>query len=445
MKNILFVFLLGISLFSLHGQELETHQGPWTMDECIRYAIEHNNGVKQSQYLVQQSSIELNTAKNSVWPAFSANGSQAFSFGRGLTEENTYTQNNTANTSFSIGGSLDLFTGLRTKNTITMGKLNLQAATADYEKAKDDIRIAVMQAYMQILYSMEISKVAAEQIRIDSIQVERLTALEKAGKVVPAEVATQKSALAQSQLTYTQAINQLKLDVLELTQMLELSSPEGFTVVPLDISNFALRQIPNPEQIYLQAVEVRPAIRAEEIRYDYAKTNISLAKSGYIPTLSMNGGIGTNYYALLGFQNKKFGQQLKDNFSPYLGFNLNIPIFDKLVTRNNVRSAKLQLSSQELQLDNAKKSLYKEIQQAYYEAVAARDKYSSSQAAAESAQEAFTLESARYENGKSTFTEFNEAKNNYLKSSSDLVQSQYAFIYSLQLLEFYRSGETEKR
>ena len=223
--------------------------------------------------------------------------------------------------------------------------------------------------------------------------------------------------------------------------MLELSTPEGFTVVPLDISSFTLRQLPNPEQIYAQAVEVRPAIKAEEIRYEYAKTNIALAKSGYIPTLSMNGGIGSNYYALLGYQNKKFGQQLKDNFSPYLGFNLNIPIFDKLVTRNNVRSAKLQLSSQQLQLDNAKKKFYKEIQQAYYGAVAARDKYNSSKAAAESAQEAFTLESARYENGKSTFTEFNESKNNYLKATSDLLQAQYDYIYKVQLLEFYRSGE----
>jgi outer membrane protein len=411
------------------------------MDECINYAIEHNNGVKQSQYSVEQSAIELNTAKNSVWPSLQANGSQSLNFGRGLTEDNIYTKNNTANTSFSIGGSLDLFTGLRVKNNITMGKLNLQAATADYEKAKDDIRIAVMQAYIQILFDMEISKVAAEQVSIDSMQVERLSAMEKAGKVGPAEVAAQKSALAQSRLTCTQAANQLNLDLLSLSQLLELNSPEGFSVIPMDVSNFTVNALPDPEQVYAQAIGVRPSIKAEEIRYDYAKANIALAKSGYIPTLSMNGGIGTNYYALLGYQNKKFGQQLKDNFSPYLGFNLNIPLFDKLVTRNNVRSAKLQLSSQQLQLDNAKKKLYKEIQQAYYGAVAARDKYNSSKAAAESAQEAFTLESARYENGKSTFTEFNESKNNYLKATSDLLQAQYDYIYKVQLLEFYRSGE----
>ena len=441
MKKILLSFIVSFLFFAVFGQENNPHRGPWTMEECINYAIEHNNGVKQSQYSVQQSSIELNTAKNSVWPSIQANGSQGFNFGRGLSEDNTYTMNSTANTSFSIGGSLDLFTGLRVKNNITMGKLNLQAATADYEKAKDDIRIAVMQAYIQILFDMEISKVAAEQISIDSMQVERLSAMEKAGKVGPAEVAAQKSALAQSRLTCTQAANQLNLDLLSLSQLLELNSPEGFSVIPMDVSNFTVNALPDPEQVYAQAIGVRPSIKAEEIRYDYAKANIALAKSGYIPTLSMNGGIGTNYYALLGYQNKKFGQQLKDNFSPYLGFSLYIPIFDKLVTRNNVRSAKLQLSSQQLQLDNAKKALYKEIQQAYYGAVSARDKFNSSKTAAESAEEAFLLEKARYENGKATLTEFNESKNNYLKASSDLMQAQYDYIYKVQLLEFYRSVE----
>lgn len=443
MKKIFFCFLMSCGLLLVHGQDNTTHNGPWTLDDCIQYALEHNISIKQSQNNCQQRSIELNTARNSVWPSLQANGSQGFNFGRGLSEDNTYTMNSTANTSFSIGGSLDLFTGLRVKNNITMGKLNLQAATADYEKAKDDIRIAVMQAFTQILYDMEISKVAAEQISIDSMQLERLQAMERAGKAGSAEVAAQRSTLAQSQLTYTQAANQLTLDLLELSQLLELTSPDGFSVAPLDISNFSVKELPSPEQVYAQAVGVRPEIKAEEIRYDYAKTNIALAKSGFIPTLSMNGGIGTNYYALLGYQNKSFGQQLKDNFSPYLGFSLYIPIFDKLVTRNNVRSAKLQLSSQQLQLDNVKKTLYKEIQQAYYGAVSARDKYKSSKIAAESSEEAFILEKARYENGKVTLTEFNEAKNNYLKASSDLVQAQYDYIYKVQLLEFYRSGNNE--
>ena len=109
---------------------------PWTLDACVQYALDHNLTVKQSELVKSQREVELNTAKNSVWPALQASASQSFSFGRGLSQDNTYVSSNTANTSFGFGGSMNLFTGLRVKNNITMGKLNLEAATADCDKAK---------------------------------------------------------------------------------------------------------------------------------------------------------------------------------------------------------------------------------------------------------------------------------------------------------------------
>ena len=123
------VFLQATVLFGQAG-------GPWTLEQCVQYAQEHNLTIQQSALTVQQRSIELNTAKNSVWPALQANASQNFSFGRGISQDNTYVRSNTANTSFGLGGSLNLFTGLRIKNNIDMGKLNLEAANADCEKAR---------------------------------------------------------------------------------------------------------------------------------------------------------------------------------------------------------------------------------------------------------------------------------------------------------------------
>ena len=411
---------------------------PWTLDACIQYALDHNLTVKQSELVKSQREIELNTAKNSVWPAVQANASQNFSFGRGISEDNTYVSSNTANTSFGIGGSMNLFTGLRVKNNIEMGKLNLEAATADYDKVKEDIRIAVTQAYMQILYQMEVCEVAKLQIAIDSAQVERLTALYELGKIGPAEVSSRKSTLAQSRLTYTQAHNSLVSATLDMTQLLELDSPEGFTVAKPDIHTDLPKALPSPEEIYQKALGTWAAVKAEDIRIDYAKTNIALAKSGWYPTLSMSGGLVTDYYALLGHTSKGFGSQLRDNFSPYVGISLNVPIFDRLETRNNVRLAKLQLESQQIQAENARKDLYKEIQQAYFNAVAAKEKYVSSQVAETSAKEAFDLETALYEAGKSTGTAFNEAKNNYLQAASNLAQACCEFLYQVRLLEMYR-------
>lgn len=440
MTIVVFILILMFCLVSGQCQDTAPQQQPWSMDECIQYALEHNITIKQSEINTQERAVEYSTAKNSIWPSLSANGNQSFSFGRGLSEYNTYVRTNTANTSFGLGADLNLFTGLQTKNNITMGKLQLAAATADYEKIKDDIRIAVMQSYVQILYNQEIEAVAKAQVSIDSAQVVRLEALSEVGKANLTEVAAQRSTLAQSQLTLTQAHNQLILSLLDLTQLLELDHPEQFSIKPMDVSTFTLNTLPSAEQIYNEAIGVRPGIRAEEIRVEYAKTNISLAKGAYSPILTMNGGIMTNYYALFGYENAKFGEQLKNNFNPYLGFSLYIPIFDKLVSQNNVKTAKLRYSNQQMELENVKKALYKEIQQAYYGAVAADDKYKSSKAATESAQKAFELSQASYEGGKITLTEYNESKNNYLKSSSELLKAKYEYLFQTKILDFYRSA-----
>ena len=131
----------------------------------------------------------------------------------------------------------------------------------------------------------------------------------------------------------------------------------------------------------------------------------------------------------------------KNNFAQYIGLNLNIPIFNRFSTRNSIRSARLDRENQQLQLDNVKKTLYKEIQQVYYNAQAAQSKYRSSGAAAQSSHDAFQLVQAKYENGKSAITEFNEAKNNYLKAESDLVQARYELLYQQALLDFYRGRD----
>ena len=155
----------------------------------------------------------------------------------------------------------------------------------------------------------------------------------------------------------------------------------------------------------------------------------------------MSGGLGTNYYTTSGFKSDAFGTQLKNNFSQYIGLSLSVPIFNRFQTRNNIRNARIEQENQQLQLDNTKKTLYKEIQQVYYNALNAQSKEKSSEEALQSTKDAFLLMQAKYENGKATITEFNESKNNYLKSESDLVQARYENLYQKALIEFYRGHE----
>lgn len=423
----------------------------WSLRECCDYAVANNISIKQQENQRRQEEIQLSTSKNSRLPDLSGSVGQNFSFGRGLTADNTYSNTNTSSTSFSLGTSVPLFTGFQIPNQIKLNQLNLEAATADLEKAKNDIRMQVAQAYVQILYDMELADVAHRQIEIDSMQVARLQAFVNNGKAAEAELSQQKATLANSHLTATQADNSTRLALLTLTQLLELSSPEGFTIVRPNLDNLdnldnlgALGNpgpLPTPDQIYAEALGIKPEITAQMLRLKGTEHSIKIAQAGNYPTLSLSGGMGTNYYTTSGFKSDGFGSQLKNNFSQYIGLNLNVPIFNRFQTRNNIRNARITQENQQLALENTKKTLYQDIQKVYYNALNAQAKEKASQQAVATANDAFHLTQAKYENGKATITEFNESKNNYLKAESDLVQARYENIYQQALIAFYRGND----
>ena len=438
--------LLIISLLAILGWAVASAQTPsygsggavWTLDDCIAWALDNNISVKTSALSVEQQEVSLNTAKNSMLPGVSFSTSQNFSFGRGLMDDNTYANTNTTSTSFSLGANMPLFQGFKIKNNITLSELNLSSAVEDLEKIKNSVRTSVAAAYVQVLYNREILEVAERQVSIDSIQVARLEAMALNGKASSAEVASQKATLERSRLTAVEASNNLSLATLELTQLLELPSPEGFTVATPDASSLEIKVLESPDAIYETALGIKPEIRSEQLKLDAAETSIKLAKGDYYPTLSLSGGLGSNYYTNSLSASQAFFDQLSTNFSQYIGLSLNIPIFQKFSTRNNVRAAKISFDTQNYQLEQAKKTLYKEIQQAYYNAVAAGSSYASSVEAARSAGEAFTLMQAKYENGKANITDFNASKAQYLEAESNLSQARWKYIYQSKLLEFYK-------
>ena len=419
----LVLIVLLVSLASIDCQA----QQQWTLRQCMDYAIEHNISIKQQDNVRRQQELSLSTSRNSRLPDLSASASENYSFGRAQTLDGTYSNRN----------------GFQIPNQIKLNQLNLEAATQDLEKAKNDIRMQVAQAYVQILYNMEIADVACRQLAIDSAQVKRLEAFVENGKASQAQLSQQQATLAQAQLTATQADNNLQLSVLALTQLLELPSPEGFSIVRPDNTSLLVlhSSLPSPDAVYQEALTIKPEVRAEQLRLSAADKSISIAKAALYPKLYFNAGLQTNYYKTNGMQAESFTSQMKNNFAQYLGVSLSVPIFNRFATRNNVRSARIDRENRQLQFDLVRKTLYKDIQQVYYNAVAAGSKYESSKQAQQSSQDAFKLTQAKYENGKASITEFNEAKNNYLKTESDLVQARYEYLYQTALLDFYRGRD----
>ena len=427
--------LIALAVLTAPTDSLPDLSHPWSLQECIDWAMDNNLTVAGSEITVETQKVNNNTARMNWLPSVNGSIGENFSFGRGIGGDNTYEKGNSSSTSFSLGANMTLFDGLATPRRMQLAKLNLAAATADLEKARDDVSVKVAQAYVQILYNYEIRDVAARQVSIDSLQVERLQGLFETGRASAAEVSQQKATLAQSRVTFIQASNNIRSSLLDLAQLLEFPYREGFSVVRPKVT-FSSLVIPHPDEIYAEALDIRPAIRAEKLRLEGAKKQIQIAKAGYYPSLSLGGGVGTNYYT--SFATQGFWDQLQSNFNKYVSVSMNIPIFTRFNTRNQVRSVKVQYRTQELNLLRTQHTLYKEIQQAWNSAVASQAKYEASLDASAAAEDAFTLTKAKYENGKATITEFNESLARLVKAQSDSVQATYECLYQTALVEFYR-------
>lgn len=436
MKHIFLIIAWSLTSFCLQAQEV------WNLQKCISYAIEHNLSIKRQEATLDQNKVDLNTAQWSRLPNLNGNVGQSFNFGRALQADNTYGNRNTQSTNFSIGTNIPLFTGLQIPNNIALAKLNLKAAIEDLNKAKEDISIQVTSYYLQVLFNEELAKVAHNQVALSKEQLERKVAFFKNGKSSEAEVYEAKSRLAQDEMSAIQADNNYQLALLDLAQALELPTPEGFRIAAPQIEDIT-GTLSLPDDVYAQALLNKPSIKAAQYRLEGASKSIRIAQSGWFPQLNFSAGLSTNYYNISGIENASFSRQWHQNFNKYLQFSLSIPLFNRFETRNRVKSARIQRNALSWQLEESKKTLYKEIQQAYYNAIASEAKYKSSRTASEAAEATFNLMSEKYANGKATATEYNEMRTSWMKALSDHIQARYDYLFRSKILEFYQGVPLE--
>ena len=437
MKKNLIMGCMAILAVSVQAQE------GWTLRQCIDYAIEHNISIRRTANTAEQSAVSVNTAKWARLPNLSGSAGQSWNWGRtetyvkgddGKTESVVYTNTSSNSTSLSLSTNIPIFTGLEIPNQYALAKLNLKAAIADLEKAKEDISINIASAYLQVLFDQELYQVALGQVELSKEQLARISRLAELGKASPAEVAEAKARVAQDEMNAVQADNNYQLALLDLSQLIELETPEGFTL-SAPATELDLVALTPPDEVYQIALTSKADIQAAQYRLEGSKHSIRIAQSAFYPQLSLGGSLSTNYYSSL---NRSFSQQMDNNFKKYVGFNLSVPIFNRFATRNRVRTARLQQENYSLQLDNTKKTLYKEIQQAWYTALASESKYTSSSTATNASAESFKLMSEKYDNGKATAVEYNEAKQNLMKAQSDELQAKYEYLFRTKRLDFYK-------
>ena len=411
----------------------------WSLDDCIGYALHNNIEVQQRSLKVESSDADLSTAKFSRLPNLGASVGYQASFGRGTGEDNTYKSGTVQNGSFDVSASMPLFQGMRINRQIKAGKLDLAAAVQDLEKAREDVSINIMTLYLDVLYNKELVGVAERQLALSSQQAVRSRALAASGKQPESAVYESDALEAKDRLALTQARNDLRLALLNLSQALNRESAAGFDIVDpmLDSVTLAsLHRLGSAEDVYAYAVENRPHIRAEQLRLESSEHSIAIARSELFPSLSLRGGYGTGIYSNSSISG--FWPQFRKNGSESVGVTLSVPIFNRRATHNNILKAKIALRSQQLAVTNAERELRKLIEQAWYNADAAYAKYNSAQAASASAKVAFAYEEQKAAAGRSTIFDFNDAKTRMEKAEAEAVQAKYEFVFRSKILDFYR-------
>lgn len=442
-KSLLLLIAVVTTGFTSFGQEA------WTLEHCIQYAIDNNIQIKQQTLNVNYRENQAKQAKFDMAPTANGQLGYDFNFGRSLNYDNTYTQQNSQDMSVYVGSEVTLFNMFSKQNTLKQRNLEWQAALQDLEKARDDISLNVVSAYLEILFNKELVATAKEQLKVTQEQIEYNKKQVEAGNLAKGKLLETEAQAASEELTLTNYENQLKLSLISLEQLLELPLVEDFDIVipEMDAANMESSLL-MAESVYAKAVQERPEIKSKEFTLNSMERQVDIAKAQLYPSLSMGASYYTNYNNKYRYASTTgvgdlipFDEQFKNNRRMNVGLTLRVPIFNGLSARNNWKNSIIQFESAQYDLQLEKNNLLKQIQQVHANAIAAMKKYESSQKAVNSAQEAFRYVQEKFNLGIVTPLEYNDSKNKVTAAQSSFIQAKYEYIFRIKILDFYNGVE----
>ena len=440
-KAIIFLcFLATLGLAPVKAQKV------WSLEECINYALENNLQVKRQELNVQFNKNNYTQSYFNTLPNLNGQIGENFNSGRDFDYSAippAYRNQNTWAGNLGLNSNVTLFGGFQIINTIMKSKYDFLKSKSDLEKSKNDISLELALAYLQILFTKELVDVSKSKLDVTSLQVERTRKMLEVGNVAQGEYLQIKAQEANDKTSLVTAQNNQDIAYLSLTQLLDLDSVRGFEVVVPQNIDVALLAPPEPIQdIFSKALETMPQIESAEYAVKSSEKQLAISWGQTSPTISLNAGLASFYNT--GYTNPLNAAseypaktQLKDFYVKQAGIGVSIPIFNRLQVKNSISNAQLQLQDTKLQLDIAKMALYKEVQQALTDALAAREKYASSVEAVNYNEEAFKYTSQKLEVGLVNSVDYNVAQNNLISAKSSMLQAKYEYIFKLKILDLY--------
>ena len=444
-NSLVFVILLGFGL----SAQAQTKQ--WTLEECVRYALDNNITIKLSELDVKNADIDKKDAFGNYLP--SVNGSASHSWNIGLNQDVTtglLRNQTTQYSSVGLNAGVDIYKGLQIQNTYRRTKLSIIASQYQLLKMQEDISLNVANAFLQILSYKEELKVKKEQLSIDEKRLKRSEEMVNAGTIPRGDLYDLKATIATDQQAITVSENNLLISKLSLAQLLQLKEFADFDVIDdtnaKDENNIMAQ---NPVDIYNKAKETRTELKLAQTNLEIAEKNVAIAKGAYQPTLSGFYGFNTrasysdkvvgvdaNGDPILGGPDPVF-QQFSDNKGHNFGFQLNVPIFNGFAVRNNVERNKVNLEKSKIDLEQKSLDLQRNVYTAFTNAKGALNTYESSTVTLEARQQAYNYAKEKYDVGLMNSFDFTQAQTLLTNAQSDVIRTKYDYMFKIKILEFY--------
>ncbi len=432
MKKITITFLIGIVSFSVFAQK------KWTLEEAVTHAIENNISIKQSELDLDLTEIQKDDAIGRFLPTLNGNASINSNTGANINPV-TNSFENTTFTSFTTGfqSNVTLFDGLRNIRQLQRAKMQQIAAQYNLGQMKDDIALFVANSYLQILFEKENLKIIQDQIEVTKQQLDRTNELVDAGVVPRGDLLEIKSTLANDEQRIVRAENQISIALIGLAQTLLIKDYENFDIVDADYDLPVSTILDQPiSDVIQKAKETRFEIKIASQNLDIAQKDLQIARGAYYPTISAFAGYNTRWTDN-DFFNRDFITQLYENDGTFFGAQLQVPIFNGLGVRNNVKRSKINIERANFQKEQAELDLESNVYQAYTDAQGALKAYEAGIVAEEAQEQAYEYSKERFEVGIINSFEFSQALLRYENAQSEAIRAKYDYIFKLKLLELY--------
>lgn len=438
-------FLALLSLFMMNNIRAGNEE-TWDLERCIQYAVENNIQIQKSNVSEQQQEVSLKEAQAALFPSLSFGMNQSLNYRPLQDSPNSIVANGMANTSvkkltengnYSLNASWTVWDGKSNTNTIKIQKLNKKMAELDTEISKNSITEQITQLYIQILYSTEAKKVNESILETAKKQVERGKEMMQNGLLSETELKQLEAQWSSAQYDVVNAQTQIDDYNLQLKQLLELDPNTDFQIADLEIADEqALQLVPSSNEVYSQALLLRPEIQSKQTAIEAAKLSVDVAKAGYQPSLSLNASISDSHYST----GAQVASQLKENLNGSIGLTLSVPIFDNRKNKSAVERAKLDQVTKALELTEEQKKLYNTIESYNLQARNNQEKFKASITKTESMESSYKLLNEQFENGLKNVVELLTGKDDLLQAQQEKLQSKYTTLLNIQLLKFYQGN-----